>query len=469
MFDFKKFPLRTLHKIHVRRKVSFLFTSKCPNIVVVAARSAGKTIGAVQSRLYKLLIPKPNNTAIWKTPEVAWFSSTIQQAHSTVETAMNDFLKVLPPTKWSYHGLEHVYKINVGKDDNYNKDIRKFCLFSYENQEFKRGYHPSHIVLDEAGNMPDHLFDAIIYPMLEPGLPVGSQSMLVIGTANGKNKFYELWERGGKIFRGGKLVNGEKWNHWESYMIKASDYPELYTKEYIENAKKTMTQAMFSQELECNFDASNLVGSVFGDVINKYTRKNIKEEYGYDTSKLVYTAWDLGHTNQTVIWFFQVCGKTPTFIDYLEGTEHDKKYYASELKKLPYVYDTMFLPHDADHHTFQDEYSVAESFERLGFHTQVLKGSEVKTGIRDGIDAARDLLKIAKFHPRCEPGIDHLMQYVYEIDNKTGIQSLKPKHTIHSNAADGFRYAAISEPFWDTTSNLYNIVMPEDYNVIASI
>jgi hypothetical protein len=448
--------------------MSFLFTNPCPNITVVAARSAGKTVGAVQSRLQKLLIPRPKDVAGWKIPEVAWFSSTIQQAHSTVEPVITDFLKVFPTTKWNYHGLEHVYKINIGKDDNYNKDIRKFCLYSYENQEFKRGYHPSHIVLDEAGSMPDHLFDAIIYPMLEPGLPVGSQSMLIIGTANGKNKFYELWTRGGKEFRGGKLVDGEKWDNWESYMIRSSDYPELYSPDYIESAKKTMTQAMFSQELECNFDASSLVGSVFGDVINKFVRKNIKAEYDYDSSKLVYTAWDLGHTNQTVIWFFQLCGKTPTFIDYMEGTEHDKKYYASELKKLPYRYDTAFLPHDADHHTIQDEHSVADSLEILGFKTQVLVGSEVKTSIRDGIDETREMLKTAKFHPRCEPGIDHLMQYVYEIDNKTGIQSLKPKHTIHSNAADALRYSAISNVFWPISR--HNIIItPRSYNIFDYI
>jgi hypothetical protein len=70
----------------------------------------------------------------------------------------------------------------------------------------------------------------------------------------------------------------------------------------------------------------------------------------HDPSVPVWTAWDLGFTDSTAIWFAQVVGKEIHIIDYYEAASGggDLGHYVRELRSRPYVYARHLLPHDAE-------------------------------------------------------------------------------------------------------------------------
>lgn len=423
----------------VRKEFSFLFLSSSPNIVVVAARGTGKTVAAVQSTVHRLLGGRPNGSAIF-------FSATLKQAKNTVEAPMRAITSVYPPGFCQYNIAEHKYKFFLGPDD-----VRELLLLSYEKQETKRGYHPDIIVLDECASMPSDMLALVIEPMLAPAMSLGHGRLLAIGTAQGPNKFYELWLR------------GKSKENWESYTLKASE-THLLDHKFLWEARQNMTAAEYNQEYECDFKANVLVGSVYGEFMDRYTYKNVDDSYSYDSSLPVWTAWDLGFTDNTAIWFFQVKNDLVTFIDFYEGSGHDTSFYAQELLEKPYGYARAILPFDGGRKDMRGD-PIFEQLERHGIRTEVLGNmSEM-----DGIDEARRLLKTARFNgEKCKEGLSHLKSFRFRTDSRSGARLKGTVHDEHSHAADAFRYAATSKHIWRSLSDgtKVSFIRP-DYNIWA--
>ena len=426
-----------------RKEFNFLFTSKSQNIAVVAARGMGKTVAAVQSATHIILSSRKRNSF------GAFFSATLTQAAGTVEPIMRTITAEYPNAFWKYNKAKHKYSFFISKND-----VRELFLFSYENPETKRGFHPDIIVLDECGSMPYNMFGLVIEPMLAP--PDGSDGtygrLIAIGTAQGRNRFYELIERG----------KSDKFPDWESYVVKASDNHLLDSK-YLRNIRNSLTEAEYAQEYECDFNANVLVGSVYISYLNRYTRKNISDEYDYDPSLPVWTSWDLGHSNNTAIWFFQVKGDVVTFIDFYEDSGYDITHYANEVLSKPYNYRKAILPWDAGAKNIRSPVTISEMLATYGIKNQVLENTSVKAGI----DSARLLLKTARFNKtKCKDGIEHLESYRFKVDYKTGIDKQQPLHDKHSDAADAFRYASVSKNIWKSFKN-NDMLKPirRDYNI----
>jgi hypothetical protein len=300
-----------------RKEFEFLFTSSSPNIVVVAARGTGKTVAAVQSTVVRLLAGKKGSSALF-------FSATLGQAKKTVEPIMRQIMVNYPPRFCQYNVAEHTYKFFAGEDD-----VRELILLSYEDKETKRGYHPDTLVLDECASMPYNM-ESVLIPMMGPAMSAGTGRILAIGTAQGTNKFYELWQRGRDV----------NFSDWESYTIKASDC-NLLGAEYLWQVKNCLTAAEYAQEFECDFHANVLVGAVYGEFMRRFTDEHIDDSHDWDSSSPVWTAWDLGISDYTSIWFFQVKNDLVTFIDYLEDEGQDIPYYANQLMRKPYNYNAL--------------------------------------------------------------------------------------------------------------------------------
>ena len=285
-------------------------------------------------------------------------------------------------------------------------------------------------------------------------MSVGTGRLLAIGTANGSNKFYDLWKRG----------QDERFSDWESYTIRASS-TRLLGIEFLMNARASMTAAEYAQEYECDFKANVLMGSVYGEVMDKFTMNNIKEEYGYDPSLPVYTSWDLGFSDYTCVWFFQVRGASDiTFIDYYENCGQDLSFYAGELLKKPYNYIKAILPHDGGRRDLRGA-PISEQLSKYGFRVEVL----TNTAQMQGIDEARRLLKTAKFAKvACSEGLKHLKSFRFRIDSRTKVRLATTVHDEHSHGADAFRYAAMSSHIWtphfsydyyNAQKKIYNVFM----------
>jgi hypothetical protein len=247
-------------------------------------------------------------------------------------------------------------------------------------------------------------------------------------------------------------------------MIKASE-TKLLDGNYLMNIRNTLTEAEYAQEFECDFNANVLVGSVYGSYIDKYTKKNISEAYDYDPSVPVWTSWDLGHSNNTAIWFFQVKGDVVTFIDYYESNGYDITHFANEVLSKPYNYRKAILPWDAGMKNLRSPLTISEMLHNYGVKNEVLENTSVKAGI----DSARLLLKTARFNKtKCSLGLDHLKSYRFKVDYKTGVDRQTPVHDEHSDGADAFRYAAISKHIWKQAN--FDVIMPivrRDYSLFV--
>src|SRR5207247_10663478 len=63
-------------------------------------------------------------------------------------------------------------------------------------------------------------------------------------------------------------------------------------------------RALWLQEYWCSFDAA-IPGSIWGEMLDRLHQDGKICEFSIDHAKPVYTAWDIGRTDDTAIWFYQ--------------------------------------------------------------------------------------------------------------------------------------------------------------------
>jgi hypothetical protein len=196
-------------------------------------------------------------------------------------------------------------------------------------------------------------------------------------------------------------------------------------------------------------DASGDHGSIFGAWIA--TLEASKRIVAFDHPRDgVHTAWDLGKSDSTAIWFWRVNHQRQVdVLDYYEGTGQGLSHYFDVLKAKGYTYEHHWLPHDARAETLATQQTVLEQCrERLG----VGKVDIVPNiGVDDGIGAARWLLEQPiRIHERCtkpivndRSGIEVLREYRFAWDETNQVFSKTPLHNYASHGADSFRYLAV--------------------------
>lgn len=116
-----------------------------------------------------------------------------------------------------------------------------------DNPDRLRGAGPLGIVFDEYDSMKED-----VWPVVQPIVRANGGWAWFCGTPKGKLKLFELYQRG-------QIENKE----WKSWRLKASE-SGIIAKDQLENAKATMSQALYNQEFETEFLESE--GSVFRNV-----------------------------------------------------------------------------------------------------------------------------------------------------------------------------------------------------------
>ena len=161
----------------------------------------------------------------------------------------------------------------------------------------------------------------------------------------------------------------------------------------------------------------------------------------YDPGVGVVTAWDLGIGDSTAIWFAQYVGKEIRLIDYYESSGVGLDNYAKALSERGYHYEQHILPHDVRVKELGTGKSRLETLDALG-----IKDIEIapRLGIEDGIQAARSMLNRCWFdESRCERGVEAMLQYRREFDERMKSCRGRPLHDLTSHGADAFRYLAV--------------------------
>jgi phage terminase large subunit len=165
----------------------------------------------------------------------------------------------------------------------------------------------------------------------------------------------------------------------------------------------------------------------------------------YDATKGVHAVFDLGWADQTACWMLQFVGQETRLLRYFEDSQQTMSYYLAKLQSFGYVYDTIWLPHDAKAKSLGTGKSIEEIVRATGMKVQILD----RVPVNDSINAARTIFNKCYFdRQNTEEGLQCLRHYRYDVDPDTKMFSAKPLHDEYSHGADAFRYIGlmINEP-----------------------
>lgn len=204
--------------------------------------------------------------------------------------------------------------------------------------------------------------------------------------------------------------------------------------------------ALFQQEYYGSFDAA-VPGSIWGDCLTKADAAGRITDVAHEEGFPVYTAWDLGRTDDTAIWFYQVVANQIRIIDFHSSSLKEIDFYADlikgKTKDLGYTFHTHFLPHDARPRRLgMGGKSILQQLQDHDLGRFVIVP---RLDVQEGIQAARKSFPRCWFdQTRCEQGLEALRHYHREWDEETRKFKDSPEHDWSSHAADAFRYLSLS-------------------------
>ena len=187
-------------------------------------------------------------------------------------------------------------------------------------------------------------------------------------------------------------------------------------------------------------------GAVFAQELTMAEMDGRITKVPYDAVKPVHAVFDLGWADNTAIWFVQFVGFEIRLIRYIEDNQKTMSYYLAQMQSLGYVYDTIWLPHDAENTTLAAAgRSIADIVRQANYKVQVIP----RVPVADSINAARTMFSKCFFDKEnCYQGLQCLRHYRYDVDPDTKQFSKSPLHDIYSHGADAFRYIGlvVNEP-----------------------
>jgi hypothetical protein len=197
----------------------------------------------------------------------------------------------------------------------------------------------------------------------------------------------------------------------------------------------------------CSFKGY-LRGTIYGDVLAQAEKDGRIGNVPWVSSLPVGLMWDIGRSDGTSIWFYQVHGSEIRFIDYyanLGGKGVD--FYAKVCREKPYMYGKILLPHDAAVTGFSAIESTEEFLKKTLCRNVVVVKNEPGARQR-GIDATRRMFSRFYFDehhcsavpsPGMVSGLTGLGNYHREWNEEYRDYSGQPVHDQHSHPADAIR------------------------------
>lgn len=291
------------------------------------------------------------------------------------------------------------------------------------------GSPPRGVVLSEFA-----LGDPAVWGFLSPILAENNGWALFIYTPRGKNHGYELYER------------ARQSEGWYSELLRA-DQTGVIEAAAIEEARADnhalygpeIGDMVTEQEFFCSWEGG-LPGAYYARQVSEAERNGRITSVPVDPAIPVDTAWDLGKTDSTAIWCFQVAGGQIRVVDYYEGHGLEIEDYVRWLRERNYN-GTDWLPHDARAEILGMKRTRVEQMMDLGRKPRIVPMYTVA----DGINAVRMALPICHFDAeKTEPGLNCLRSYHRKYDDKRKVFLDTPNHDWASHGADAFRYLAVA-------------------------
>lgn len=288
------------------------------------------------------------------------------------------------------------------------------------------GKNPCMIVFSEYALADENAYKIAAGPILRANDGV----VVIISTPRGKNHMYELYQI------------AENSPDWFSYKLTLDDTQHISAEEIKkEIASGEISEDLAAQEYWCSFDLGQ-EGSFYAKSIDKMRLNGRIGVVPWEPYHKVWTSWDLGVKDPTVVIFFQVIGQIVRIIDYYEQSDRSMDHFANIVLGKPYVYGGHFPPHDIMARESARGLTKREMYKELG----IVFSDPVSIDIIDGIELVRrTLTKTWIDQANCKQLIKCLENYM-SVKNKTGTYINVPVHDWSSHAADAMRYLACALP-----------------------
>ena len=392
--------------------------------VWVCHRRFGKTVLA----LYQLIADAYANTK--PRPRYGYLAPLYRQGKVIAWDLLKHLTRQLPGTKIN----EAELRVDLTGD-------RRIQIFGADNPDALRGLYLDGAVFDEYAQMRPRIWSEVV----RPALADREGWATFIGTPLGKNHFYDLYHQ------------AQADTGWHTACYRASETGVLPEAE-LASSRGMMAPEQYAQEFECSFESA-LIGSYYGSYLETAQAEDRVTRVPWEPNTPVHTAWDLGISDATAIWFLQPVGRMLHVIDYLEASDHGLEWYAKVLKDKPYTYGRHFFPHDIEARDFSSDGRTRLAMaEQLGLRPAVV----VPRGdVADGIQAVRSLFPRFVFDSeKCYDGIEALKAYRREWSETRKTWGEHPLHDWSSHAADALRTFASAyqedTPAVQVPSNFYH-------------
>lgn len=376
--------------------------------IIVAHRRCGKTVACINDLIFRAISENKENA------QYAYLAPYYSQSKNIAWQYLQQYSEpVLAKANQSELWVELVNGARIK-------------LYGADNPDSLRGLYLDGIVLDEYADMKPSVWGAVVRPLLSDRQGWAT----FIGTPKGHNSFYEIYRQ------------AEQHESWFCKTLRASN-TGIIPKSELEDAQMIMSEDQYLQEFECSFEAA-ILGAYYGKEMRALTDARRITQVEYDPLFPVHTAWDLGYSDDTAIWWYQVVHGEIRLLKYHSSNGHQISYYTELIKSQPYKYGIHWLPHDARAKTLAS--GGKSIIEQISSQIPIKQIKIVPSlSLQDGIQAARLALMRSWFDAeKCEDGIECLRQYQREYDEDKKVFRDKPRHDFTSHGADAFRMLAIA-------------------------
>jgi phage terminase large subunit len=232
-----------------------------------------------------------------------------------------------------------------------------------------------------------------------------------------------------------------------------NDGKPLITKSQIEDAKKRgMSDEMIRQEFYVDFDVGN-IGAYFTRELADLEREGRLTTLRPNPNLPLHSVWDLGGTDATAGWLFQIEGNFIHLLCVIHDTGYGLKHYLDLAERVRQSYQCQwgnhFMPHDVKqgHQGWESTESRIQIARKHGWHFQV----SPKVNFEDGIESLRFVFpKIRINKNECAIGIRAIREYQREYDEVKARFSAKPLDNWSVHIVDALRYLAVNyRRLWD--------------------
>lgn len=361
--------------------------------VHIAGRRTGKSYGAAILAFAKLL--EPNQQVMVVAPN---FSLS-----SIIWDYVTDLIKLMGIEVDKFNQKDKVVKLVNGSI---------FRLLSANNRDSLVGRAANLLIIDEAAIIPN---DEYYIRDLRPALSTFKDSRcLWISTPRGKgNYLYDYYLRG----------QNEEFEEWGSAIYTWRSNPMLSEKD-VEEAKRSMTRAMFLQEYECEWTTTESQIYEFLDE-NKHVTECANQRFIEIIAGL-----DVGYRDENVFVVVGYDGDSYYILDEYVSKESTTSELASVVQEKidQWHIDTIYIDSAAQ--------QVKADF---AYDYDIYAENAIKS-VNDGISFLQVLIEQDKLFFDVEGG-SHTFHAMSSYKWNTNTEIPKPQHDWASHPCDAVRYA----------------------------